>query len=232
MTFSKLVNCRGCMEPTKKGAVRAARALSPKPRFCYLDLCCLIARLCFSVSSLFLFPFRYYLLYLNTAVFVSSKYRRSGAPCRCLFPPTLRARPGSQANAALEGHSHFSHSTAAGNPLNLLPTQSPSLPHEHTHALTSAYSAILSSHCTLIARSECDGRAALTGDLHSKLLMHTQFAERGSSPAELFTRFPNHYSASASSSRFSLDRECANSPQLSPKRHRRFSRHLSARVPR
>jgi hypothetical protein len=51
----------------------------------------------------------------------------------------LRARPGSQANAALEGHSHFSHSTAAGNPLNLLPTQSPSLPHEHTHALTSAY---------------------------------------------------------------------------------------------
>jgi hypothetical protein len=55
------------------------------------------------------------------------------------FPPTLRARPGSQANAALEGHSHFSHSTAAGNPLNLLPTQSPSLPHEHTHALTSAY---------------------------------------------------------------------------------------------
>jgi hypothetical protein len=32
------------------------------------------------------------------------------------FPPTLCARPGSQANAALEGHSHISHSTAAGNP--------------------------------------------------------------------------------------------------------------------
>jgi hypothetical protein len=52
----------------------------------------------------------------------------------------LCAHPGSQANAALEGHLHFSHLTAAGNPLNLLPTQSPSLPHEHMHTLMSVYS--------------------------------------------------------------------------------------------
>jgi hypothetical protein len=123
--------------------VRPARVLSPKPRFCYLDLCCLIARVCFSVSSLFLFPFRYYLLYLNTLILLLRNIReveeRRVAAC---FPPTLRARPGSQANAALEGHSHISHSTAAGNPLHLLPCQSPSLPHEHTHALSSTYNVL------------------------------------------------------------------------------------------
>jgi hypothetical protein len=51
------------------------------------------------------------------------------------YPPTLRARPGSQANAALEGHSHISHSTAAGNPPTSYPRQSPSLPHD-LHART------------------------------------------------------------------------------------------------
>ncbi|KAH8997825.1 Pkinase-domain-containing protein [Lactarius hatsudake] len=69
----------------------------------------------------------------------------------------------------------------------------------------------------------CRGRAALTCDLRSKLLMHAHFAERGNSPAEFFTRLPNHHPASASSSRGSLDRdrdqrerERTNSPQLSP----------------
>jgi hypothetical protein len=37
--------------------VRAARALSPKPRFSYLDLCCLDAR----TLMLSLIPFGYYL---------------------------------------------------------------------------------------------------------------------------------------------------------------------------
>ena len=54
------------------------------------------------------------------------------------------------------------------------------------------------------------------GDLRSKLLMHAQFAERGSSPDEFFTRLPNHHPASATSSRGSLDRERTNSPQLTP----------------
>jgi hypothetical protein len=80
--------------------------------------------------------------------------------------------------------------------------------------------AVLCSHCSLIAHSKCAGRAALTCDLRSKLLMHAHFAERGTSPAEFFTRLPNHQSASATSSRGSLDRdrerERTNSPQLSP----------------
>lgn len=81
----------------------------------------------------------------------------------------------------------------------------------------------LCSHCSLIAHSKCAGRAALTCDLRSKLLMHAHFAERGISPAEFFTRVPNHHPASATSSRGSLDRtsdqrerERTNSPQLSP----------------
>ncbi|KAI9431376.1 kinase-like protein [Lactarius indigo] len=81
----------------------------------------------------------------------------------------------------------------------------------------------LCSHCSLIAHSRCSGRAALTCDLRSKLLMHAHFAERGSSPAEFFPRLPNPHPASASSSRGSLDRdrdqrerERTNSPQLSP----------------
>ncbi|KAH9032801.1 Pkinase-domain-containing protein [Lactarius pseudohatsudake] len=83
--------------------------------------------------------------------------------------------------------------------------------------------AVLCSHCSLIAHSKCAGRAALTCDLRSKLLMHAHFAERGNSPAEFFPRLPNHHPASASSSRGSLDRdrdqrerERTNSPQLSP----------------
>ncbi|KAI9434159.1 hypothetical protein H4582DRAFT_2060353 [Lactarius indigo] len=81
----------------------------------------------------------------------------------------------------------------------------------------------LCSHCSHIAHSKCAGRAALTCDLRSKLLMHAHFAERGSSPTEFFPRLPNHHPASASSSRGSLDRdrdqrvrERTNSPQLSP----------------
>ncbi|KAH8996590.1 hypothetical protein EDB83DRAFT_2559153 [Lactarius deliciosus] len=83
--------------------------------------------------------------------------------------------------------------------------------------------AVLCSHCSLIAHSKCASRAALTCDLRSKLLMHAHFAERGNSPAEFFTRLPNHHPASASSSRGSLDRdrdqrerERTNSLQLSP----------------
>ncbi|KAH9001955.1 hypothetical protein EDB83DRAFT_2324513 [Lactarius deliciosus] len=83
--------------------------------------------------------------------------------------------------------------------------------------------AVLCSHCSLIAHSKCAGRAALTCDLRSKLLMHAHFAERGNSPAEFFTRLPNHHPASASSSRGSLDRdrdqrerERTNSPLLFP----------------
>jgi hypothetical protein len=74
---------------------------------------------------------------------------------------------------------------------------------------------VLCSHCSLIAHSKCAGRAALTCDLRSKLLIHAQFAERGSSPAEFFTRLPNHHPASASSSRGSFERERANSPTSS-----------------
>jgi hypothetical protein len=132
-----------------KSGVRPACVLSPKPRFSYLDLCCLDAR----PPHAYYFPiflsysFRYFVLYLNTTLLcpfemiIDVEERR----VTTYFPPTLRARPGSQANVALEGHSHFSHSTAAGNPLNLLPIQSPSLPHEHTHALTSAYTGALGS---------------------------------------------------------------------------------------
>ncbi|KAH8996588.1 hypothetical protein EDB83DRAFT_2534349 [Lactarius deliciosus] len=84
--------------------------------------------------------------------------------------------------------------------------------------------AVLCSHCSLFAHSKkCAGRAALTCDLRSKLLMHAHFAERGNSPAEFFTRLPNHHPASASSSRGSLDRdrdqrerERTNSPLLFP----------------
>ncbi|KAN0138122.1 hypothetical protein V8E53_004011, partial [Lactarius tabidus] len=47
--------------------------------------------------------------------------------------------------------------------------------------------------CSLIAHSKCAGRAALTCDLRSKLLMH------GSSPAEFFTRLPNHHPAPTTS---------------------------------
>jgi hypothetical protein len=74
---------------------------------------------------------------------------------------------------------------------------------------------VLCSHCSLIAHSKCAGRAALTCDLRSKLLIHAQFAERGSSPAEFITRLPNHHPASASSSRGSFERERANSPTSS-----------------
>jgi hypothetical protein len=84
--------------------------------------------------------------------------------------------------------------------------------------------AVLCSHCSLIAHSKCAGRAPPTCDLRSKLLMHAHFAERGSSPADLFTRLPppplSPASASdgfgASSSRGSLDRERTNSPQFQP----------------
>ncbi|KAF8261926.1 kinase-like domain-containing protein [Lactarius quietus] len=67
--------------------------------------------------------------------------------------------------------------------------------------------AVLCLHCSLIAHSKCAGSAALTCDLRSKLLMHAHFAERGSSPAEFFTRLPNNHPGSATSSRGSLDRE-------------------------
>ena len=74
------------------------------------------------------------------------------------------------------------------------------------------------SHCSLIAHSKCAGRAPPTCDFRSKLLMHAQFAERGS-PADSFFARPPAAPASdglgASSSRGSLDRERANSPQLS-----------------
>jgi hypothetical protein len=76
----------------------------------------------------------------------------------------------------------------------------------------------LCSHCSLIAHSKCACRAPPTCDLRSKLLMHAQFAERGS-PADLFSRLPAPAAPAsdglgASSSRGSLDRERANSPQL------------------
>jgi hypothetical protein len=81
--------------------------------------------------------------------------------------------------------------------------------------------AVLCSHCSLIAHSKCAGRAPPTCDLRSKLLMHAQFAERGSSPADIFTRLPPApVTATASdglganSSRGSLDRERTSSPQL------------------
>src|SRR6266576_2483779 len=84
--------------------------------------------------------------------------------------------------------------------------------------------AVLCSHCSLIAHSKCAGRAPPTCDLRSKLLMHAQFAERGSSPADIFTRLPPPSLATAtatasdgigaSSSRGSLDRERTSSPQL------------------
>ena len=80
--------------------------------------------------------------------------------------------------------------------------------------------AVLCSDCSLIAHSKCAGRAPPTCDLRSKLLMHAQFAERGSSPADLFTLLPPPALApasdglGASSSRGSLDRERTNSPQL------------------
>ncbi len=78
--------------------------------------------------------------------------------------------------------------------------------------------AVLCSHCSLIAHSKCAGRAPPTCDFRSKLLMHAQFAERGS-PADVFFTRPPAAPASdglgASSSRGSLDRERANSPQLS-----------------
>jgi hypothetical protein len=79
---------------------------------------------------------------------------------------------------------------------------------------------VLCSHCSLIAHSKCAGRAPPTCDLRSRLLMHAQFTERGSSPADIFTRLPPPSLApasdglGASSSRGSLDRERTSSPQL------------------
>ena len=81
---------------------------------------------------------------------------------------------------------------------------------------------MLCSHCSLIAHSKCAGRAPPTCDLRSKLLMHAQFAERGSSPIDIFTRLPPPAPApasdglGASSSRGSLDHERTSSPQLYP----------------
>jgi hypothetical protein len=79
---------------------------------------------------------RYFLFVLKLSVFASSKridvQERRVATC---FPSTLRARPGSQANAALEGHSHISHSTAAGNPPQPLTYTIP-LSATRTHART------------------------------------------------------------------------------------------------
>jgi hypothetical protein len=81
---------------------------------------------------------------------------------------------------------------------------------------------VLCSHCSLIAHSKCAGRAPPTCDLRSKLLMHAQFAERGSSPVDIFTRLPPSALApasdgpGASSSRGSLDRDRTSSPQLQP----------------
>lgn len=82
--------------------------------------------------------------------------------------------------------------------------------------------AVLCSHCSLIAHSKCAGRAPPTCDLRSKLLMHAQFAERGT--ADIFTLLPPPALATASasasdglgasSSRGSLDRERTSSPQL------------------
>lgn len=75
--------------------------------------------------------------------------------------------------------------------------------------------AVLCSHCSLIAHSKCAGRAPPTCDLRSKLLMHAQFAERGS-PADIFlTRLPTPASdgVGASSSRGS---ERTNSPSSPP----------------
>jgi hypothetical protein len=82
--------------------------------------------------------------------------------------------------------------------------------------------AVLCSHCSLIAHSKCAGRAPPTCDLRSRLLMHAQFAEHGSSPTDIFTRLPPPVLApattsdglGASSSRGSLDRERTGSPQL------------------
>ena len=82
--------------------------------------------------------------------------------------------------------------------------------------------AVLCSHCSLIAHSKCASRAPPTCDLRSKLLMHAQFAERGNSPTDIFTRLPPPSLApasdglGASSSRGSLDRERTSSPQLLP----------------
>ncbi|KAN0138168.1 hypothetical protein V8E53_004057 [Lactarius tabidus] len=45
--------------------------------------------------------------------------------------------------------------------------------------------AVLCSHCSLIAHSKCAGRAALSCDLHSKLLVHAQFV-CSSRPSEFF----------------------------------------------
>lgn len=78
--------------------------------------------------------------------------------------------------------------------------------------------AVLCSHCSLICHSKCAGRAPPTCDLRSKLLMHAQFAQRGSSPADIFiTRFPPPPPPGASSSRGSFERERTgtgtNSPQ-------------------
>jgi hypothetical protein len=53
--------------------VRAARALSPKPRFSYLDLCCLDAR----TLMLSLISFRYFILYLNTSSYHFEQYSNS-----------------------------------------------------------------------------------------------------------------------------------------------------------
>jgi len=80
--------------------------------------------------------------------------------------------------------------------------------------------AVLCSHCSLIAHSKCAGRAPPTCDLRSKLLMHAHFAERGSPADIFFTRLPPPAGPAsdglgACSSRGSLDRERANSPQLS-----------------
>ncbi|KAH9967589.1 hypothetical protein BC827DRAFT_605166 [Russula dissimulans] len=80
--------------------------------------------------------------------------------------------------------------------------------------------AVLCSHCSLIAHAKCAGRAPPTCDLRSKLLMQAQFAGRGS-PTDIFTRLPPPAApasdglGASSSSRGSLDRERANSPQPS-----------------
>jgi hypothetical protein len=113
--------------------VRPARVLSPKPHFLIL-IFCLIARVLphayhFPIFLSFLFQVLCFLLKYPPAVAPLEYHRRSGAPCRYLFSPNFACSSRKSGQRGTRRTLAITNSTAAGIPPNLLPYQSPSLPH-------------------------------------------------------------------------------------------------------
>ncbi|KAH9022674.1 hypothetical protein EDB85DRAFT_1994644, partial [Lactarius pseudohatsudake] len=107
-----------------------------------------------------------------TAMLSSSPGHRSFTGSASPAPPEV---PQSEADL-FEIREHTFVKTTFGKPVNCRVCMEPA-----------KKGAVLCSHRSLIAHSKCAGRAALTCDLRSKLLMHAHFAERQQSRRVLHT---------------------------------------------